>query len=50
MLDKVYGDIGLLKCDPVKTELKEDAEPHVVTTPSFFSTTKSGDQTEVRGH
>lgn len=33
MLSDVFGDIGLLKCDPVKIELKADAEPYTLTSP-----------------
>lgn len=33
MLSDVFGDIGLLKCDPVKIELKTDCEPYSLTTP-----------------
>lgn len=33
MLSQVFGDIGLLKCDPVKIELKADCEPYSLTTP-----------------
>lgn len=33
MLGDVFGDIGLLKCEPVKIELKADAEPYILTTP-----------------
>ncbi|KAK7888802.1 hypothetical protein WMY93_024362 [Mugilogobius chulae] len=31
--DDVFGDIGLLKCDPVKIKLKDNAEPYSLTTP-----------------
>lgn len=31
----IFGEIGLLNCDPVKIELKPDAEPYV--TPYFPS-------------
>ena len=33
MLSDVFGDIGLLMCDPVKIELKTDCEPYSLTTP-----------------
>ena len=33
LLEGVFGDIGLFKCDPVKIELKPDAEPYTLTTP-----------------
>ena len=33
MLSDVFGDIGLLKCDPVKIELRADCEPYSPTTP-----------------
>lgn len=33
MLSQVFGDIGLLKCYPVKIELKADFEPYSLTTP-----------------
>lgn len=33
VLDDVFGDIGLLKCDPVKIELKAGAEPYILTAP-----------------
>lgn len=29
----IFGDIGLMNCDPVKIELKADAEPYVTATP-----------------
>ena len=32
LLEGVFGDIGLFKCDPVKIELKPDAEPYTLTT------------------
>ncbi|XP_063048477.1 uncharacterized protein K02A2.6-like [Engraulis encrasicolus] len=31
--DDLFGEIGLLQCDPVKIVLKADAEPYVTTTP-----------------
>ncbi|CAL9705828.1 unnamed protein product [Knipowitschia caucasica] len=33
IVEDVFGDIGLLKCDPVKIELKANAEPYSLTTP-----------------
>ena len=33
LLEGVFGDIGLFKCDPVKIELKPDAEPYTLTMP-----------------
>ena len=33
MLSDVFRDIGLLKCDPVKIELKADCESYSLTTP-----------------
>lgn len=33
ILSDVFGDIGLLKCDPVKIELKADCEPYSLTMP-----------------
>ncbi|XP_013882267.1 uncharacterized protein K02A2.6 [Austrofundulus limnaeus] len=33
LLGDVFGEIGLLKCDPVKIELKADAEPYSQATP-----------------
>lgn len=33
MLADVFGDIGLLKCDPAKIELKAGAEPYILTVP-----------------
>lgn len=33
LLEDVFGDIGLLKCDPVKIELKANTEPYSLTTP-----------------
>lgn len=33
MSSDVFGDIGLLNCDPVKIELKSDCEPYSLTTP-----------------
>uniref|UniRef100_A0A3P9QH08 ribonuclease H n=1 Tax=Poecilia reticulata TaxID=8081 RepID=A0A3P9QH08_POERE len=33
LLGDVFGEIGLLKCDPVKIELKAGAEPYSLTTP-----------------
>ncbi|XP_030578829.1 uncharacterized protein K02A2.6-like [Archocentrus centrarchus] len=33
LLEDVFGEIGLLKCDPVKIELKANAEPYSLTTP-----------------
>lgn len=32
-INDIFGEIGLLKCDPVKIELKPDAEPYATTTP-----------------
>ena len=32
LLEGVFWDIGLFKCDPVKIELKPDAEPYTLTT------------------
>lgn len=33
MLNDVFGDIGLLNCEPVKIELNTDFEPYSLTTP-----------------
>lgn len=33
MLSDMFGDIVLLKSDPVKTELKAECEPASLTTP-----------------
>lgn len=33
LLEDVFGDIGLLKCDPVKIDLKANAEPYSLTSP-----------------
>lgn len=33
LLNDVFGDIGLFKCEPVKIELKPDAEPYSLATP-----------------
>lgn len=33
MLNDVFGNIGLLKCEPVKIELNTDCEPYSLTTP-----------------
>lgn len=32
-INNIFGEIGLLECDPVKIELKPDAEPYATTTP-----------------
>lgn len=31
--DDIFGDIGLLKCEPVKIELRPDAQPYSIATP-----------------
>ena len=31
--NNVFGGIGLLKCEPVKIQLKDNAKPHSVNTP-----------------
>lgn len=33
ILNDVFGNIGLLKCEPVKIELNTDCEPYSLTTP-----------------
>lgn len=43
MLSDVFGDIGLLKCDPVKIELKADAilcQHHAISPFPFFQKLK----------
>lgn len=33
VFSNIYGDVGILNCEPVKTELKPDAEPFGMATP-----------------